>query len=61
VRTSFWPGLVVGILAAVLGSAAHDGQPAQLPRVNTTYGSVSGTAYCADTNLPARLASIYLD
>jgi hypothetical protein len=54
--TSIRYGLVgFGFLTA---SVAWDAQDVR--RAVATFGSLSGTVYCADTNQPARLASIYL-
>lgn len=54
-RILFCSGLAVGVLTASLASVAQDGRQAVSPT-----GSLSGSVYCADTNQPARMASIYL-
>ena len=55
--------LVIAILwqVAVLACGAQDAPPAQAtvaPRLST--GTVTGTVYCADSDLPARLAVVNL-
>ncbi len=48
-------------LAAALASDAQQMPPAARPtRTRPATGSITGTVFCADTNLPARLAQIYL-
>lgn len=46
---------IIGFLTASLACEAQD-----VRRTVTPFGSLSGSVYCADTNQPARLASIYL-
>ena len=58
-RMQFGFSLAVVFLAAGLACAGQDG-PARTPPQKIPAGKLSGTVYCADSNLPARGATIYL-
>jgi hypothetical protein len=53
---------IVGLIAALLLAAGSHAQDVQkLPKKPTApTGTITGTVYCGDTNLPARKAEIYL-
>ncbi len=60
-QAAFRLGVVAAFLAAGLTCAGQDApQPTASPKAATPTGSLSGTAYCADTNQPARLAEVRL-
>lgn len=58
-RARFGFSIVVASLGAALACAGQDGQQ-RTPLQRTATGLLSGSVYCADTNLPARMASITL-
>jgi hypothetical protein len=51
---------VASCLAAFAQEPAAPAEPAAAPETPEPSGSVSGTVYCSDTNLPARLAEVVL-
>ncbi len=65
-------GIALGLLAGAQACAGQDARPPVapqqdgMPQAHTPAkpqlptGTLTGTVYCADTNLPARLAAIYL-